>query len=285
MQHVKLSILMASYNMSDFIGQALESVIRQSYENWEIVIVDDASTDQTLLLLEKYASDERIKVYVNDMNRGVGYTKRKCVELAGGDICGFLDPDDMLADDAVAFMVARHKEKPECSLIYSKTYLCDKNLSVIGINSGQRQLLDSETFLEVNGGAINHFATFKTGSYGMTSGIDASMKRAIDIDLYYKLEEVGRTCFIDIPLYYYRLHSGGISTGGNAYLAKSWHIYAMMNACQRRNLDFEEYLAKFLSDTIDFACHDLCFTTKEYRVGKFLLSPLRKLNTSIRKQP
>ena len=70
--------------------------------------------------------------------------------------------------------------------------------------------------------------------------IDESFKRAVDQDLYYKLEEVGNVSFIDIPLYYYRIHDKGISLNENINKAFAWSLIARINACKRRNISIEE---------------------------------------------
>ena len=62
--------------------------------------MDDSSTDNSHELYKELEKDERIHVFLNDQNHGCGYTKRRCAELANGEICGFLDPDDALTDNA-----------------------------------------------------------------------------------------------------------------------------------------------------------------------------------------
>ncbi|MBE0639808.1 MAG: glycosyltransferase family 2 protein, partial [Bacteroidales bacterium] len=82
------SALIANYNNGQYLEECLQSIFAQTHENWEIVIVDDASTDSSHAVYEKHKSDSRIRILKNDKNRGCGYTKRKCVENAKGDICG-----------------------------------------------------------------------------------------------------------------------------------------------------------------------------------------------------
>ena len=125
-----ISVLLANYNNAPYLREAIESVRLQPYENWEIVVVDDASTDDSLAVLNVYADDPRIRVISNDQNRGCGYTKRRCAELARGELCAYLDPDDALLPEALETMVKAHAEHPECALVYSKYFHCDKRLNV-----------------------------------------------------------------------------------------------------------------------------------------------------------
>src|SRR4030043_677699 len=91
------SVLIANYNNGKFLKECLQSIFSQTYSNWEIIIVDDASTDNSLLIYKQYLNNNKIKICYNKKNKGVGYTKNKCVLYAKGDICGFIDSDDAIA--------------------------------------------------------------------------------------------------------------------------------------------------------------------------------------------
>ena len=85
-------------------------------------------------------------------------------------------------------------------------------------------------------GALTHFATFKRKYFENTSGIDTTFKRAVDQDLYLKLEEVGKHIFLDDYLYNYRVNQNSISANKNVYKARYWHFIAQKNAFKRRRL-------------------------------------------------
>jgi glycosyltransferase involved in cell wall biosynthesis len=106
------SVLIANFNNVKTIDNAIDSVFQQTFKNWEIVIVDDGSTDNSCDIYKKYEQDSRFKIFYNKKNRGCGYTKSQCVELAEGDLCGFLDADDALSKNALEIMVNLHKNKP-----------------------------------------------------------------------------------------------------------------------------------------------------------------------------
>lgn len=78
------SVLIANYNNGKYLMEAIESVRQQTYTNWEIILVDDASTDNSKELYKELEKDERIHIYLNEQNIGCGYTKRRCAELATG---------------------------------------------------------------------------------------------------------------------------------------------------------------------------------------------------------
>lgn len=90
----KVSILMPAYNAEKYIYEAINSIIKQTYTNIELIIVDDGSVDNTVSIIEKF-SDKRIKVYKNDTNRGLPYTRNRLLLLADGDFIALMDADDI----------------------------------------------------------------------------------------------------------------------------------------------------------------------------------------------
>ncbi len=86
---------MPAYNNAAFIGDAVESVLAQSYTDWELLIIDDCSTDGTWDILQRYAStDERIHIFRTPQNAGSGYARNIGIEQAQGRYLAFLDGDD-----------------------------------------------------------------------------------------------------------------------------------------------------------------------------------------------
>jgi len=180
---------------------------------------------------------------LNDKNQGCGFTKRKAVELASGEICGFLDADDTLLPNALQIMIDEHAQNAQFSLIYSNHFVCDNNLNNPVKSPYTGSMLPGYSFL-VNPGHknISHFASFKKSNYNKTEGISASLKKAVDHDLYYKLEETGPVRYIDQCLYNYRVHGGGISTGKNVALALIQHYYIRLKALKKRLTNRQAFL-------------------------------------------
>ena len=274
------SVLIASYNNGRFLQEAIDSVLAQTYSNWEIILVDDKSTDNSFEIYEKYKEDDRFYFDYNEKNQGCGFTKRRCIELANGEICGFLDSDDVLEKNALEIMVKEHQNIDDVSMIYSRYYYADEQLNVSGVSEHQCILPDGVSFLEYGKGAVSHFATFKKNFYDQTVGISVHYKRAVDHALYYLLEEAGKLLFIDRPLYYYRSNTGNnISTNAYSNAAFFWHIIVMVDACKRRGMDVEQVVLKDFLGFVDGEKHDSFIKgedavrmTKTYRVGKKILS-------------
>jgi glycosyltransferase involved in cell wall biosynthesis len=271
------SILVANYNNGRYLHECLNSIYAQTYTNWEVIIVDDASTDdESSAIYKQLETDKRFKIYYNKENKGCGYTKRKCVELANGDICGFLDPDDAITANAIELMVDHHNKNEKASMVYSNFYLCNENLEVIKKNDDG----------EFNKNALmigkmpNHFTTFKKDAYNKTNGINPDFKRAIDRDLVLKLEEVGDVIDLNSYLYYYRTNPNSISMDNNRYRSTYWTWQARFNACERRGLDKEE-MFDLVSKALQPKSSDNPLKKSwDYRIGNFLLAPIRFITKS-----
>lgn len=243
------SILVAQYNNGHFFKDCYQSILEQTYTNWEVIIVDDASTDDSIeVIRELIQNDTRFKLVLNDKNYGCGYTKRKCAELSVGNICGFLDPDDTLEAFALEKMVATHLIHPDFSIVTSKYNMVDLELNIISQANHVQKIPNGYSFLTFGGGSMTHFATFKSLFYKKTYGIDAKFKRAVDQDLYYKLEEVGKHFFLDEVLYNYRINDNSISANQNLYKAQYWNHVAMQDAYIRRKKNNDKTIANFTED-------------------------------------
>ncbi len=227
------SVLVANYNNASYIAKAIQSVKEQTYKNWEIIVVDDASTDDSLQVLKDFLDDQQLFVHENKVNRGCGFTKSVCVKKANGIIGGFLDPDDALAPEALQLMVEAHINSPKLALVSSSHFICSSNLKIEREAYGAGGIPLGESYLSYGKG-ITHFSSFKLEYYRKTEGINESYKRAVDQDLYYKLEEVGGVDYIHKPLYYYRIHEKGISTHKNLSKSRYWFVKAKKAAYFRR---------------------------------------------------
>jgi len=246
------SILIANYNNGHFFKDCYRSILAQTYANWEAIIVDDGSTDDSVAIIKQIIGDDsRFKIFLNKENKGCGYTKNKCAELATGEILGFLDPDDALKPDALELMVALHKKFEGVAIITSKYELVDLEMNFIEYGTHGSAIPENKSYLTYANGAMTHFATFKHNKYKQTIGIDPKMKRAVDQDLYFKMEEQGEHLFFDKVLYRYRIHQNSISNNENLYKAQYWHFYAIIKAYKRRKrmgLTIDNFSKKYIKE-------------------------------------
>ena len=268
------SVLIANYNNGQYLKEAVDSIFNQTYKNWEIIILDDCSTDNSKEVYGHYDKNPRIKVYFNEFNSGVGYTKRRLCELAEGELLAFLDPDDVLLPEAIEIMVKSHKENPKASMTYSRLISCDENLKNQKPSMYCIPIPFGDTALNYPPAKVAHqFAVFKAENYKKTIGINPKYKLSEDMDLYYKLEETGPIILIDKHLYLYRIHNGGISVFDNRFDAFIWNIQVKIDTCRRRNLEELEILKKSIPNHFEIV--ERYENSIDYKLGATLLKPYR----------
>lgn len=129
-----VSIITPAYNAARFIGETIESVLAQTYKNWEMIIVDDCSTDDTREIVQSYQEkDSRIKLFTLDKNSGSGVARNKAMDEAKGRFIAFLDSDDLwypeklrrqiafMLDNGVAFTFTKYVRMKEDGTITNAT--------------------------------------------------------------------------------------------------------------------------------------------------------------------
>lgn len=242
----KISILIANYNNGHFFKDCYRSLLAQTEPDWEAVIIDDASTDNSVAVISKLiAGDSRFRFYQNDDNLGYQRTLIKGISLISSGIFGRVDPDDALTPKAIELSLKAHHENPDVGLVYTNFVFCDANLAPKSVHQAQAITELNEYYYNFDA-EISHFATFKKSVYFQTSGIDVSNKKAEDKDLYMKMCEVAPVKYIDEDLYLYRVHDGGISTNANGDKAYFWHWVALIKMAERRNINIEDLFVEKL---------------------------------------
>lgn len=233
---MKFSVLIAHYNNGKYFKECYNSLITQTYQNWEAIIVDDASTDDSLVTIYALTkNDDRFKVYTQTTNKGCGYTKRKCIDYASGDICGFIDPDDAVYPQALELSVKAFERNTKIVAAYSKFMICDEFLNSVHVFKNSKQIYNNRYFFNTHI-EVSHFFTFKREAYLKTTGINAALSNAVDQDLYLKILEVGHAKFINKILYRYRTHSNGISQKESKQSAKESFSKIILETMIRRGI-------------------------------------------------
>jgi len=206
------TVIMPNYNNEKYIEEAIESVIRQTFEDWELLIFDDGSTDNSVKKIKPYLKDKRIKFSQSKKNRGCGYSNYILASKVETEIFGNLDSDDRLKRDALRVMYNAHLKYPNASLIYSQFLRCNEKMDPIS-KGYCGHIPEGRTNFEVN--KISHFRTYKLSYYNKSAKFNKKLKICTDKDLFFKMEEVGDVVFIDQILYLYREHEKGASQGDN----------------------------------------------------------------------
>ena len=112
----KVTVAIPVYNREKYIGEAMNSVLAQTFTDFELLVIDDGSTDRSRAIVQSY-SDSRIRLYCNDTNEGIPKTRNRAVELARGEYLAFLDSDDWACPKRFAKQVTFLESHPECAAV------------------------------------------------------------------------------------------------------------------------------------------------------------------------
>ena len=118
-----ITIAVAVYNAEKYLRDCMDSVVNQTYQNLEIICVNDCSTDKSLEILEEYAAkDRRIKIITNSQNSGLGVTRNVGIDAAHGEYVLFIDSDDWLDLTACEKLLSKAKEN-NSDIVFFSAYL------------------------------------------------------------------------------------------------------------------------------------------------------------------
>lgn len=134
-----ISVIMPTYNQGSFISRSIVSLMTQTYLSWELIIINDGSSDYTFDVISNFLTDIRIKYIENKVNMGLGYCLNKGVEIAEFDLISYLPSDDIFFSDHLQSLYQTHRNYPEAVLVYSGVkshYQDEKYYSSSTLNTG-----------------------------------------------------------------------------------------------------------------------------------------------------
>lgn len=202
------SLMMICYNNVQFIKMSIDSVKTQTYENWELIIVDDRSSDGTYELAQKLSENEpRIKVFQNEKNLMTPKNRAEASKHMTGEFIGHVDADDALYPHALEYFVKAFDDNPDVALMYSDTSGIDSKSKIFCYTVNK----DAEPNLAFFG--WKHFGAFRMSAFKETEGYNTKLTGGCeDGDLFMQI--VDKHKFMRVPhvLYYHRSHETNTST-------------------------------------------------------------------------
>lgn len=217
-----VSIITPSYNCEDFIRETIDSILAQTYTNWELLITDDCSTDNTCGVIESYvAKDPRIKLLVLEQNSGAGVARNNSIKAASGRYIAFCDSDDRWYPDKLEKQLAFMEERG-CAMSHTSYMTCDEK----GVTNGivvcrTKETLKSMCKDDKMGFLTVVYDTNKTGKLFMPK-----LRKRQDWALKLKvLMKCGYACGMKEPLAYYRKREGSISNNKRSLVKYNIAVY------------------------------------------------------------
>lgn len=189
------------YNVGRFIELALRSVLAQTYTNFELIITDDGSTDNTIEEIRK-SNDPRVKLIVDGENRGISYRLNQQIDLARGKYFVRMDGDDIMFPDRVEKEVAFLEQHPEIDVVGAGTVIIDDGNNIIGLRQGKINCTKPEDI--VNNTPFIHPTVCGRTEFFKKYKYEEKLCGVEDNDLWLRGVVDHRYAIINEPLLFYR---------------------------------------------------------------------------------
>jgi len=220
---VLISVGIPVYNGSNYIRESIESVLNQTERNFELLIVDNCSTDQTLSIIREYG-DPRIRVFVNEWNLGAFANFNRCIELAKGEFIVLLPHDDVLLPTALEIYSKGLAAEPQVGLAYSSYYVIDEKgkRSCLSMAYDENKVMSgNEAFTKLAKGCPIQCTMTRREIYSRLGSWDTNIIIS-DWDMWCRIALAGyKVAYFKDPQNCYRVHS---KNGTKSYIeANKYH--------------------------------------------------------------
>ena len=211
MDHPKVTVLLSVYNGDHFLREAIDSVLRQTWEDFELLVVNDGSTDGTAAILEAY-KDPRVHIVTNASNIGVASSLNRGLVIARGEYVVRIDADDVALPQRLAEQVPDLDDHPDVGLVASATDFIDKESTKIGIEDFALSPEQLDHLLTFSNWIVNCSVTFRRELILGIGGDDESLKWAPDYDLWVRVSRRAKIAKLDKILAQYRVTETNVSS-------------------------------------------------------------------------
>jgi glycosyltransferase involved in cell wall biosynthesis len=239
----RVSVVIPAYNAASTIGQTLDSVFSQTFRDFEVVVVDDGSTDQTRDVVAGYGGRIRVLTKVNEAKPAA--TRNIGVRAARGELVAFLDADDWWREDKLERQVAVFDGRPDVGLVYTADATVDASGKVLSVNPCPAEAHGRiYELLTVRNAMVGSSVMARREAIARAGGFDENLTSIENWDLWIRISRDWAVEYIDEPLTLYRVHEGNRS--GNVelrrqnvfrVLAKYHDPHDLSPSARRRRLD------------------------------------------------
>lgn len=210
MNDPEVSVVIATYNMGQYVRQAILSVLAQPDQNLEVVVVDDGSTDNTREVLREFAEDSRVRILLQE-NQGQPKAKNAGWRIARGRFIGFCDADDYWLPNKLALQLPLLKANPRVGVVYSTVMILETDGT---LRPSRKRSHDCGNFLERM--FVYNLVPFGTAAIRrecleQVGGFDESIPMGIDWDLWLRIALDWEFDLVNEPTYVYRIWPGQMS--------------------------------------------------------------------------
>jgi glycosyltransferase involved in cell wall biosynthesis len=213
----RVSFVVSSYNYARYVGQAVDSILAQTFSDLEVIVIDDCSRDDSRAVLARYANEPRVRVVQHERNLGHLVTYNEGIGLARGEFVGLFDADDFcFRRDAVERQVAIFDTHPDVGLVYSAQVYVDEESVPFRefkpwadeyVRDGFVEFADLafRNYISHTGTLIRRAAHDRLGVY------DLALPHSGDWELWLRVATAYRVAYIPDALFAYRIHGRNMS--------------------------------------------------------------------------
>lgn len=217
----KVTVYTAAHNYGRFIRQAIESILAQTFTDWEFVIINDASTDNTAEVLADYVNHPAIRIINQTENLGLTQSANKAIKASAGDYIVRLDADDYLDENCFQIMAGYLDAHPEIGLVYPDYYHVTEDGQII--EQVRRKKLHDEVHL-LDLPAHGAGTMFRRSCFDVLGGYSEDISCQDGYDLWIRFIDCYKVHNINLPLFYYRKHGSSLSDNKDKILKTRRYI-------------------------------------------------------------
>lgn len=206
----QVSIIIPSYNHARYIGDAIQSVLKQKYRDFEIIVVDDGSTDRTRQVVEQFGDAVR---YIWQENRGLSAARNTGIRAARGELIGLLDADDIYLDQYLSTLVPVLQSNPDASAVYCGFQFVDEKKQLLP-QVGKRVVPPEQFYSSLIEGnfIIAQCMLVRRSTYEQVGQFDENLRACEDWDMWLRIAREHQVLGVPQVLTWYRLLPGSMSS-------------------------------------------------------------------------
>lgn len=203
---MKVSVIMNCHNTQDFLAEAIDSVYAQTFQDWELIFWDNASTDKSAQIAKKY--DHRLKYFRENKKTSLGQARNSAVKNCTGDYVTFLDCDDKWLPGKLKTQVTMMENCPSAGLLYSNYFINKANRRILAFTCKQPEGDVFENFLYRYPVAILTVMLRRTNIDRLDGLFDPALNLIEDFDFFLRVLYSSQALYQDAPTAVYRVHPG-----------------------------------------------------------------------------
>ena len=271
-----VSIIVPCYNQAQYLAETLDSVLAQTYSNWECIIVNDGSPDNTEEIAKAYCVKDKKFIYISQDNAGVSMARNNGISISHGEYILPLDGDDLIAPTYLEKAISIFIKNPNTKLVYCEARKFGASMGILELNE-----YHYDQFIYYN--CLFSSCLFRKADFLMTNGYNPNMKEGCeDWDFYLSLLHKDDLVY-QIPevLFYYRIHKKSRNTGACNRMDIILRKIALNHPDIYKDKTEELLFYAFNYRCLEQKVHSL-IQSPYYRVGFWVLFPYRAILRIIR---